>query len=366
VPTIAFEYKGKTHRQAIAGDSVTVGRAKECGVRIPDKSASRTHCEIVKTAAGYMLVDLESHNGTFLNGEKVTEHPLAPGDVLKIGNLEMRFEADGAGAPPAPAVVPEAGPQEEELAPAEAAPQVTIGVAAPVPAPAPAPRRPEASVPEPAPVLELEREPAVTVDVGGPASKPSAGERKPTARRAPSHEPPKPAPKSAMSAPLIAGIVIGVLAILTGVGFYLRSASDAVASKERDVRARLKKEVDEINKMAVDDTAGRDERTQKVLADAEFVKYAGDSIKKIAVEAEKLHVLAEADKKARSVMEPFLAGADKVMKDPAELDAKAETLFEEARGLFEKYRETSYGAKLVNLTSQLRSVIEAKRKKSSQ
>ena len=52
-------------------DVVTIGRAMECHVRINDAMASRIHCQIEREGESYKLVDLESQNGTRVNGRRV-------------------------------------------------------------------------------------------------------------------------------------------------------------------------------------------------------------------------------------------------------------------------------------------------------
>jgi pSer/pThr/pTyr-binding forkhead associated (FHA) protein len=63
-----------------------VGRRKGCGLRIPSAEVSRTHCKL-STTEGYLTVeDLDSANGTLLNGEPVTGKEIVrPGDRLQIG-----------------------------------------------------------------------------------------------------------------------------------------------------------------------------------------------------------------------------------------------------------------------------------------
>src|SRR5690606_29659285 len=52
---------------------------------------SRLHCKIVRVGMGYRLVDLDSRNGTFVNGMRVLEHPLASFDEIQIGASKIRF-----------------------------------------------------------------------------------------------------------------------------------------------------------------------------------------------------------------------------------------------------------------------------------
>src|SRR5688500_9469457 len=61
-----------------------VGRHPKCDLRIPDQEVSRFHCAL-RIEQGRLLVgDLDSINGTYLNGKRITESPAAAGDCLTI------------------------------------------------------------------------------------------------------------------------------------------------------------------------------------------------------------------------------------------------------------------------------------------
>lgn len=75
--------------------SVVIGRKKElCDIALDyEKSVSGTHCEITARDGRFYIKDLQSSNGTYVNGSKVlTESEIFSGNVLKFGRLEMRFE----------------------------------------------------------------------------------------------------------------------------------------------------------------------------------------------------------------------------------------------------------------------------------
>ena len=77
---------------------VTIGRAPTNQVVITDERASRQHAEVFPTAQGWSIRDLDSRNGTLLDGEPVTgDRPLGAGQVISIGLAEILF---GAGEPP--------------------------------------------------------------------------------------------------------------------------------------------------------------------------------------------------------------------------------------------------------------------------
>jgi pSer/pThr/pTyr-binding forkhead associated (FHA) protein len=70
---------------------VVLGRSRECRVRLPDADTSRRHAEIVCGGGRFVLHDLGSTNGTFVNGERVSERALEPGDRLRIGANSVTF-----------------------------------------------------------------------------------------------------------------------------------------------------------------------------------------------------------------------------------------------------------------------------------
>jgi hypothetical protein len=93
-------FTGRTYELSV--DKTTVGRVEDNAFQIAEPSVSSHHAEILLRGNDVVIKDLNSTNGTFINGEKVTEATLKPGQTLKLGTVEMRLEGkDGAGAPPA-------------------------------------------------------------------------------------------------------------------------------------------------------------------------------------------------------------------------------------------------------------------------
>jgi hypothetical protein len=70
-----------------------VGRSEESEVFLLDPSVSRTHAVVELDAGSPVVRDLDSTNGTFVNGERIDVRPLRNGDELTFGNTRMRFEA---------------------------------------------------------------------------------------------------------------------------------------------------------------------------------------------------------------------------------------------------------------------------------
>ena len=79
-------------------EDVIMGRALEADVRVNDTQVSRQHAKITtiangaKNAAEYALTDLDSRNGTFLNGRRIRRETLQNGDKISIGETILRFD----------------------------------------------------------------------------------------------------------------------------------------------------------------------------------------------------------------------------------------------------------------------------------
>ncbi|HEY6279335.1 MAG TPA: cytochrome P450 [Streptosporangiaceae bacterium] len=154
---------------------LTIGRAEDNDIVVPDPAVSRHHAELRNVAGGYHIVDLDSNNGTFVNGQRVTAAALSDGDVVVIGTSTFRlaghelqeFSVTGA---PAGQAAPRAAPPSPQPPPSHVPP--------PTPAAAPAAMTPEPppAAPHPAaPPLVPEAPPAVASAPPVPAAHPSAG-----------------------------------------------------------------------------------------------------------------------------------------------------------------------------------------------
>lgn len=72
------------NRIPLTADGVALGRAADCGLIIADPRVSRHHAELRREGDGFLLVDLDSTNGTFLNGQSLTRTlPLRDGDMIE-------------------------------------------------------------------------------------------------------------------------------------------------------------------------------------------------------------------------------------------------------------------------------------------
>ncbi len=75
----------------IAGDVIRIGKAPENDLVLADETVSRVHFEIARDAKGYLVRDLKSTNGTFLDSAEVKEAYLRAGSVIAVGATEIKF-----------------------------------------------------------------------------------------------------------------------------------------------------------------------------------------------------------------------------------------------------------------------------------
>jgi len=76
----------------IGEKSTIIGRETTADIQIDDKAASREHAEVFKLGEMYFVRDLNSRNGTLVNGELIDEELLREGDVIQIGETEFAYE----------------------------------------------------------------------------------------------------------------------------------------------------------------------------------------------------------------------------------------------------------------------------------
>ena len=96
MPNLTIRANGSESVFVIEDEQITIGRAPHNDVSIQDGLASKEHARIRKSASGWTLVDLESHNGTKVNGAFANKKALEHGDTIQIGKTELRFALEGA------------------------------------------------------------------------------------------------------------------------------------------------------------------------------------------------------------------------------------------------------------------------------
>jgi mRNA-degrading endonuclease RelE of RelBE toxin-antitoxin system len=114
-----------TARMPLPARAMRIGRVPGNDLVLPDLDVSRHHAELRKTPAGnYEIIDLGSHNGIYVNGQKVTSKLLTEADLVSIGHstfhLEggelVQFVADDEATPAAQDLVVKGEPLSRELA----------------------------------------------------------------------------------------------------------------------------------------------------------------------------------------------------------------------------------------------------------
>ena len=87
----AFSLTMNGRSYAIEGAKVVLGRSKECDVQVEDANVSRRHAELRQEGSSWWLVDLDSTNGTELNGKRVQRAKLVDGDTITLGATDLVF-----------------------------------------------------------------------------------------------------------------------------------------------------------------------------------------------------------------------------------------------------------------------------------
>lgn len=116
--TVYFPEDSPTTHEFV-GTKLTIGRLGHNEVRLDEGSVSSNHAEIVVRDGNAVLVDKDSTNGTFLNGEQVVgECPLNEGDEIYFGGVRAVFMAPAA-TTGSPAVLQEFGSSDGAARPAD-------------------------------------------------------------------------------------------------------------------------------------------------------------------------------------------------------------------------------------------------------
>ena len=98
-------------------EEITIGRDPECDfVLEPDSLASRRHATVYRDGSGWHIRDLQSANGTSVNGAWITDSPLVAGDAISIGKVKLVCEEETAPARTAPVALEPAPVTDPEVA----------------------------------------------------------------------------------------------------------------------------------------------------------------------------------------------------------------------------------------------------------
>jgi pSer/pThr/pTyr-binding forkhead associated (FHA) protein len=88
--------EGQEETRLLKGEEILIGRKSDADLVLNNPYVSRHHAKLVKAAQGYVIVDLDSTHGTFVNGQQVTQHELQSGDRMALGKdrVEMAYYTD--------------------------------------------------------------------------------------------------------------------------------------------------------------------------------------------------------------------------------------------------------------------------------
>ena len=85
---------GAGKRTVLSGARILIGRSRECDIQLDDPNTSRRHAEVRREGDAWVVADLGSTNGIKVNGSRVAEAELHPGDEVTLGLIKLRFERE--------------------------------------------------------------------------------------------------------------------------------------------------------------------------------------------------------------------------------------------------------------------------------
>jgi hypothetical protein len=86
------EFAGKSFD--LSGSEITVGRVADNKVQVEHASVSGHHAVLTLDALDYFIKDLDSTNGTRINGERITQQKLRRNDIVRLGNIELLYDSE--------------------------------------------------------------------------------------------------------------------------------------------------------------------------------------------------------------------------------------------------------------------------------
>jgi len=93
VAYVVVTLHGKELQRRKLDGPTTFGRSLQADVALEDSAISRVHCKLEPQGDQWSVADLQSRNGTKLNGKAIERHPLKQGDVIAIGHTKITFHA---------------------------------------------------------------------------------------------------------------------------------------------------------------------------------------------------------------------------------------------------------------------------------
>src|SRR5882672_5684804 len=94
LPKLIVKQGGQSREVPLNKETISIGRTPENDIELKDSLISRKHTSIVRKGERWVVYDLGSSNGTFVNRERVDMKPLDNGDVIRVGESEIHFVED--------------------------------------------------------------------------------------------------------------------------------------------------------------------------------------------------------------------------------------------------------------------------------
>jgi pSer/pThr/pTyr-binding forkhead associated (FHA) protein len=95
---IVTDSTGQTKEYPLNKERVTIGRHADNDIALNDKAVSGHHAVVITILQDSFLEDLDSTNGTQVNGKQIAKHPLSHNDLISVGRNTLRYEGEGQGA----------------------------------------------------------------------------------------------------------------------------------------------------------------------------------------------------------------------------------------------------------------------------
>jgi pSer/pThr/pTyr-binding forkhead associated (FHA) protein len=101
---VMYRPGGENRVFKLSRDVTVIGRREDCDLRIPLGEISRKHCKIIRSGDSFLVEDMGSSNGTYVNGRRVQSLDLDAGDTVQVGPVVFVLQI--AGEPAADAIAP--------------------------------------------------------------------------------------------------------------------------------------------------------------------------------------------------------------------------------------------------------------------
>ena len=109
MPKLTLQFEGRLLKEYTVGVGLTIGRSPDNAVIIDNPAVSGHHARVFSESGAVILEDLNSTNGTYVNGQPTNRRVLRSGDVLLIGKHQLLYETTMEWAPAPPAAIPSLG-----------------------------------------------------------------------------------------------------------------------------------------------------------------------------------------------------------------------------------------------------------------